>query len=74
MKKFICTKNSKLSDAVADYYGSKITYAVIMKLLRKKDIKINGVRVNSDCKIAEGDEIEVYYDGLTFGPEIVYQD
>ena len=46
-----------------------------MKLLRKKDIKINGVRVNKDVMLCVGDEVCCYYDGKS-APElkIIYVD
>ena len=37
-----------------------ISYSNIQKLFRKKDIKINGKRVNSDVLVYNGDEIVVY--------------
>jgi 23S rRNA pseudouridine955/2504/2580 synthase len=37
-----------------------ISYSNIQKLFRKKDIKINGKRVNSDMLVYNGDEIVVY--------------
>lgn len=48
------------------------------KTLRKKDIKINGHRVNENVNIFTGDKIEVYIDDCyltnTFSLEIVYED
>lgn len=37
-----------------------LTYGLFCNTLRKKDIKINGKRVNKDCIIYEGDEILAY--------------
>ncbi len=63
MKKFKCTKNSKLSTCILDFYGDGISYGTLMKLFRKKDIKLNGKRVGKDAEVFVGDEIEVYFDG-----------
>ena len=39
---------------------SNINYPTFCKLLRKKDIKINGKRVNKDIFVYENDKIEIY--------------
>ena len=36
-----------------------LTYGLFCNTLRKKDIKINGKRVNKDVTVFEGDEVEV---------------
>jgi 23S rRNA pseudouridine955/2504/2580 synthase len=38
----------------------EINYGMLCKLLRKKDIKINGIRTSKDVIVYEGDEIEIY--------------
>lgn len=35
-------------------------FSLVQKLLRKKDIKVNGVRVGEDCDVFAGDKIEIY--------------
>jgi len=57
----------------------KMSYASIQKLLRKKDIKVNGARVNSNVDIASGDTIYVYatkemIEGVCLKPSIVFED
>ena len=37
-----------------------LTYGLFCNTLRKKDIKINGKRVNKDVTVFEGDEVLVY--------------
>ena len=59
MKEFIAEKNSKLSDAVIDNVPGT-NYNSVMKLLRKKEIKVNGIRVKSDVKVSALDKITVY--------------
>ena len=39
---------------------SNINYPTFCKLLRKKDIKINGKRINKDILVYENDKIEIY--------------
>lgn len=49
-----------------------LNYAKIQKILRKKDIKINGKRIGKDTGIAAGDKVEIF--GFkTCEVEIVYQ-
>lgn len=60
MKSFIADKNRKLSKACL-YQLEDLSFSAFMKALRKKDIKVNGVRVNKDIMLNAGDKIEVYY-------------
>ena len=63
MKNFTAEKSGKLSQYLLEKYNGALSYARFMKLLREKDIKINGARVRSDVVLNQGDFIEVYYDG-----------
>ena len=75
MKTFITDKKTKLSVFLLEKYDGTLSYSGLCKLLRKKDIKVNGKRVNEDAPIEAGSEITVYYDGnrdLTTAPE--YED
>ena len=75
MKVFNCDKYSKLSNFIIEKYQGAISYGTVMKLLRKKDIKVNGVRVNKDVIVSFGDEISVYYDGeKTYEISVIYID
>lgn len=60
MKSFITDKNRKLSKACL-YYLEDLSFSAFMKALRKKDIKVNGVRVNKDVSLNAGDKVEVFY-------------
>ena len=62
MKNFYSSGDNLIKE-ISRFYGDKITYGKIMKLLRKKDVKVNGERVNKDVKTRKNDEITVYYDG-----------
>lgn len=70
MKKIIVDKkydNKKLSKIILEVQ-KEIHYPMFCKLLRKKDIKINGKRINKDITVYENDEIILYT------PEIQEQD
>ena len=62
MKTFY-SNGKKLSEEITEYFKGSVSYSLANKLIRKKDVKINGVRVKSDQKTDMGDKIEVYYDG-----------
>lgn len=62
MKKLIVSKkydSKKLNKFLLDNVQN-LTYSLFCNTLRKKDIKINGKRVNKDISVFEGDEILVY--------------
>ena len=59
METFIATKDKKLVKLCLES-TENISYAEIMKLLRRKDIKVNGKRVNKDISVFAGDKIELY--------------
>lgn len=50
-----------------------LPYASLMKALRQKDVKVNGVRVSKDMQVHKGDKIEIYY-SVNYDIEIVYED
>ena len=58
MISFIASKNQKLIKYVTEECG--VSYSALMRLLRKKDVKINGKRVNKDVNLAVGDKVEIY--------------
>lgn len=63
MRTFKCDKNQKLSKLLALEYGAEISYSTVMKLIRNKEVKVNGKRVGKDVLVNVGDAIEVYFDG-----------
>ena len=80
MKKLIVDKkydNKKLSIMLLDVFP-KLSINSVYKALRKKDIKVNGIRINSDIHIHTSDNIEVYIadDVLfpKFNLDIVFED
>ncbi len=64
MKSFIAEKQIKLNKFLLDSYAGDLSYSVFQKLLRNKDIKVNGKRVNKDLLLNAGDKVDVYYDGV----------
>ena len=62
MKKLVVTKKyneKKLNKFLLDNI-SNLSYGLFANTLRRKDIKINGKRINKDITVYEGDEVEVY--------------
>lgn len=76
MRNFEVEKQQKLIKFLLIKYGDSITYSRLMKLLRQKDIKVNGVRIKEDIILNVGDKVEVYFDGEREEKviPIVYQD
>ena len=57
---FTARRNGKLSEEILDYFNGAASYSLVMKLIRKKDVKINGRRTGKDEQIIANDEISVY--------------
>ena len=57
---YIAKKDAKLTKSVLKEYPL-ISYTILMKLIRNKDIKVNGQRVNKDVDLTIGDKVEIYY-------------
>ncbi len=57
---FKARRNGKLSEEILDYFNGAASYSLVMKLIRKKDVKLNGRRTGKDEQIKAGDEISVY--------------
>ena len=80
MRKIIVNKKydkKKLNTFLLDSFNG-LTLNTIYKTLRKKDIRINNVKISENCIVNEGDEISIYLtDDLlykTFDLNIVYED
>ncbi len=74
LRSFIADKNRKLSK-LALYHISDLTFANLMKALRKKDVKVNGKRISQDINLSVGDKVDIFYDAkITKMYEIIYQD
>ena len=60
MIRFTAEKQGKLTK-LALKSSADLSYAALRKLLRNKDVKVNGKRVNSDVTLFAGDSVEIYY-------------
>ena len=60
MISFKVRKRQKLIKSITENCES-LSYSAVFKLLRKKDIKVNGKRVSEDVFLNENDLVEIYY-------------
>lgn len=71
-------KDAKVAKVILERFP-KMSYASIQKLLRLKDIKVNGMRIKENVTVHDGDEIYVYatdqmLNGVTLKPVVIYED
>lgn len=57
---FKARHNGKLSEEILNHFNGAASYSLVMKLIRKKDVKLNGRRTGKDEQVLTGDEISVY--------------
>ena len=69
---FISERKGTIKE-VLQYYCTGLTNIEITKALRNKDVKINGVRVNSNNSVEIKDEISIYYVQKKYY-EIIFED
>jgi len=71
---FISPKDGKVSDIIMKSYAF-LSYSQIQKMLRQKDIKVNGKRISQNANINFGDEIEFFCENskIKFF-DVVYED
>lgn len=72
-KEIIVKKSKKILSVLTDMGFS---YNTASKLLRNKDVRINGVKVKENLMVNIGDEIEVYYTSDRLGKkyDIIFED
>jgi len=73
MINFTITKsesNKPILNVISELYPY-ISYTTFQKLLRKKDIKVNGIRISDNIKTNLNDTIEIYYN---YNLKILYED
>ena len=73
MKEFL-SSGGKVSEELRNFYKSEISFVKIKQLLRGKDVKLNGKRINKDLLTVKGDKITVYYDGEKKETKVLYKD
>lgn len=72
-------ENKKIDKVIRDFFPN-LSSGMLYKTLRKKDIKVNGVRVKEDYLVSFGDKIEIYIiDDFLFGKDdegysVVFED
>lgn len=52
-------EGKRIEKVIRDFYPN-LSSGMLFKALRKKDIKVNGVRVKEDYSVSQGDKIEIY--------------
>ena len=57
---FIADKSGKLIK-LALVSSADLSYSALNKLLRNKDVKVNGKRVKEDVLLTKGDKVEIFY-------------
>ena len=80
MRKIIVNKKyngKKLNTFLLDSFNG-LTFNTLCKALRKKDIRINNIKVNENCIVNTGDEITLFINDeflfKTFDLNIIYED
>ncbi len=72
-------ESKKIDKVIRDFFPN-LSSGMLFKALRKKDIKVNGIRVKEDYLVSNGDRIEIYIiDDFLFGKNdegysVVYED
>ena len=59
MLEFVAEKETKLSKYATAKYG--VPFSVMQKLLREKQVKVNGERVKTDVRVTAGDRVEIFW-------------
>lgn len=70
IKKIICEKEKRLSKLIDEKLN--IGFGQIQKLIRNKNIKINGKRISQDLTVDAGSVVEIYL--KSFEPKIYFED
>ncbi len=75
VKTFKTENDGKVVDVIMKKFTT-FSYNQINRILRKKDIKVNGKRICQNCQLAQGDEVTIYFseDAELLHFEDVYED
>ncbi len=74
MKKIVCKNNCNLLELIKEHFPLA-SFGSMQKLLRQKEIKVNGSKVNQNVSLNINDQVEVYGEkALTPKIEIIYSD
>lgn len=73
LKEITINTKQLLSDAIAE--NTDLGYYAVVKVIKSKSVKINGVRVGTDMNVKQGDVVYVYLaDREKNSVEVVYRD
>ena len=74
MKSFVIEKEEKLTKALLRLYNGALPYGTLMRLLKNKDVKVNGKRLSKDVTLLVGDKVDVYFDGVSpvLEPKLIF--
>lgn len=67
----VFNKSGKLSKLISEVYP-ELPYNFLMKLIRKKDVKVNGKTANQDLTVNRGDSVSLYLMPNAVPLEIVF--
>lgn len=74
VEKIVCKSENKSLVLYVLSQQNNISFSTLQKLLRTKQIKLNGYRIKTDQKVSVGDIIEIFYNFGNSNVEIVYED
>ena len=74
VKTFSAKKSQKVSLEILNTF-SFVNYNLVKKLIRNKDIKVNGKRISADIVISAGDEVSFYINDLVENNlDVIFED
>ena len=75
VEKFVADKKCKLSELLINKYYY-LSYTLVQKMIRNRDVKINEKRISLDVQVYLGDEIIFYVKNelVNLGVNVVFQD
>ena len=74
VEEFSVLKSQKVSDAILSSYPG-LGYGIVKKILRQKDVKVNGKRVSQDIVLNINDKVLFYIDKMPESKlEVLYED
>ncbi len=74
VEEFKILKRQKVSLAISSNFFN-LSYAAVQKLLKQKDVKVNGKRISKDIEVFENDVVTFYIkENETAAVDVVYQD
>lgn len=72
VEKFVADRSTRIALLIQDKCG--LSYNFVQKVLRSKDVKINGSRVSKDVSVNVGDEVWVYLADEVGKVDVLFED